>query len=164
MRFVGLGRELVDSRRIDGVLPLLRALTVTVFPASRTEEIALQPLAVRAAPATAIGDKMSTPSAATGGASFQTRLARLGRFPVLLADGWFSAAPLATGRPVPREAVGVNDIGWKGAAQLGEHVIEIHGGLRLRRGVRRCPAGDTRAQDGHLAPARPERQRRTGTG
>ena len=47
-------------------------------------------------------------------------------------------------------------IGWQGAAQLGEHVIEVHGGLLLRRGVRRCLNGGTRAQAGHLAKARSE--------
>ena len=50
----------------------------------------------------------------------------------------------------------MRDIGWQGAAQLGEHVIEVHGGLLLRRGVRRCLNGGTRAPAGHLAPARSE--------
>ena len=52
-------RELIDGRHIDGVLPLLRALDVSVFSASRAEEIAFEPFPVRAPPASAFGGKCS---------------------------------------------------------------------------------------------------------
>ena len=60
MRRLRPGRELVDGRRVDGILAFLRALDVAVLPASRTEEVAVQPLAVRAAPAAAFGDRKGT--------------------------------------------------------------------------------------------------------
>ena len=57
MRPVGLGCELVDHGRVKGVLALLRALDVAVPTAPRAEEVAFQPLAVRAAPAAAFRDQ-----------------------------------------------------------------------------------------------------------
>ncbi len=57
MRPVGLCGELVDDRGVDGVLALLRALDCAIFPAPLAEEIALDALAVRAAPAAAVGDQ-----------------------------------------------------------------------------------------------------------
>lgn len=41
MRSAGLGRELVNSGRVDGVLAFLRAFDFAVLPVPRTEEVAL---------------------------------------------------------------------------------------------------------------------------
>ncbi|MDE0038273.1 MAG: hypothetical protein OXU77_21100 [Gammaproteobacteria bacterium] len=57
MRPVGPGREVVDRRRVDGVLALLRALDVPVFAAPLAEEVACQTFPIRAAPAAAFGSQ-----------------------------------------------------------------------------------------------------------
>ena len=56
MRPVGLGGEFVDGRGVDRVLALLRALGVAVVAAPLAEEIAFEPLAIRASSATAFCD------------------------------------------------------------------------------------------------------------
>ena len=75
MRPVGLGRELVDHRGVEGVLALLRTIDVAILPAAFAEEVACHPLPVRAAPAAAFRDQRRAPSAATGGPAVQARLA-----------------------------------------------------------------------------------------
>ena len=129
VRPVGLRREFVDGCRVDGVLALLRALDVPVFPASRTEKIAPQPLPVRAATASAFCGKCTSPPATTGRPSVETRLAARGKIPVGLDSAWPPATALAAGRGRLAEGFGMRDIRCKGAAQLGEHQVEVHGGL-----------------------------------
>ena len=114
-----LGGELVDGGRVDGVLALLCALDVAILAAALAEEVAFQSLAVRTAPAAAFCGKCSPSSATTGGPAIQTRLARLRRLPVLLDRGWPATSTLGAGRPILGEAVGLEDDGWEGAAQLG---------------------------------------------
>ena len=96
MRLVGLGRELVDGRRVDGVLPLLRALDVPVFAAPRTKEMAFQSLAVRTASAAAFCGLRGASSAATGRSTIQTFLTGARPLLVGLDRAWPLAAPLAT--------------------------------------------------------------------
>ena len=58
MRLVGRGGELVDGGGVERVLALLCALDVAVLAAPPAEEIAFEPLAVRAATAAALFDEM----------------------------------------------------------------------------------------------------------
>ena len=96
MRLVGLGRELVDGRRVDGVLAFLRALDVPVLAAPLAEEVAGQSLAVRASPASAFCGLRGASSAATGRSTIQTFLTGARPLPVGLDRAWPFAAALAT--------------------------------------------------------------------
>ena len=54
-RPVGLGGEVVDHRRVEGVLTLLRPLDVAILAAPFAKEVALRSLAVSASAAAAFG-------------------------------------------------------------------------------------------------------------
>ena len=116
----------------------------------------MEPFAIGASSTAALCRQRSSSPPTTPGPPFEASPATARVIAVLLAGGWFPAPTLDARRGRLAEGFGVWDIRRKCAAQLGEHVIEVHGGLRLRRGVRRCPNGGTRAQAGHLAPARSE--------
>ena len=159
---VGLGGELVDGRRVDGVLPLPGALDVPVLAAPRAEEVSLEPLAVRAATAAALRDKRRPSPAATGGPAVEARLAACIPSPAGLAGPLPLAAGLRARPGFLAAHGGRHEALGEPAAPLGDEQLNVHGVLRGGDAeVRRSPDGGVRAQAGHPAPAGPERQRRT---
>ena len=145
VRPVGPGRKTRRSPPRRGVLALLRALGVAVAAAPLAEEVALEPFAICASAATALCDQRSPPAPTTPCPLLEAPPARSRVLPVLFDIDGISAAFLDAARAILAEGFGVRDVRRKGAAQLGEHMIEVHGGLPLRRGVRRCLSGGTRA-------------------
>ena len=139
VRPVGPGRELVDRRRVDGVLAFLHALDVAILAAPRAEEVALQPLAIRTSSTAAAFDKMSPASAATCGSPGQASCAGLGELPVLLdRDGVFAPA-LRTARPGLRRQDGVRDEARRDLpAPLGDEGLKVHDVLRFRVATLEC--------------------------
>ena len=158
MRPVGLGGEFVDHRRVESVLALVGALDVALLAAPFAQEVARQPLAIRAAPASAFCDQ--------GGAAALQDRARLSR------HFWHACA----GVPSRLIATLLRQRLW---AHFASPVWSLAGGTKpggslplhwamrvessmsfsvsgLRREVRRSRTGGTRAQPGHLAPARSE--------
>ncbi len=162
VRPVRPGRELVDRRRVDGVLALLRALDVSILAAPFAEEVACRPLPVGAAPAAAFCDQCGSASVAGFRAPDPAAVAALPESAVGLAGSRLRAPRLrAPWRLVAEDGVRNEALG-ESAAPLGDEKLKVH--VVLRSGdaeVRRSPDGGGRAQAGHLAPARSERQRRT---
>ena len=137
MRPVGLGGELVEGRRVDGVPALLRALDVSVFPASLAEEVAFRSLAVRAAPAAAFGDKCRASFAATGRPAVEARLAASRPLAVGLEGAFPLAARLGTRLGFLAQDGLWHETRWQLAAPLSDEGLKFHVVLRFRV-VTRC--------------------------
>ena len=120
VHLVGRGRELVDDGGVQDVLALLRALDVTGVAAPRAEEIALQPLAVRAAPTAAFRDERRASSAATGGPAVEARLAARVPATVGLTGAFPATARLAARFGFFAQDGVRNEARWQSATPLSE--------------------------------------------
>ena len=127
-----LCRELVDHGGVEGVLPLPRSLGVAIFAAPLAKEIAPQSRAVGASSAAALCDQDPYPAPARSRPPPEASAARARVLPVLLDMDRIPATLLNAAWSVRAVGSGLEDVGWKGAAQLGKHVIEIHDGLLFR--------------------------------
>ena len=136
VRLVGLGRELVDGRRVEGVPPLLRALDVAIVAAPLAEEVARQSLAVRASPASAFCGFRGASSSATGGPAIQARLTTRSPLPVGLASAFPLAAGLRTRPGFFAQDGGRDEARRELATPLGDEGFEVHGVLRFRVATR----------------------------
>ena len=144
MRPVGLGRELVDGGGVEGVPALPCALDVPVLAAPRAEEVALEPLAIRASAAAAFRRKCGPSSATTRGPAVETRLARARPLPVGLDCAWPAATRLNAARRLPAHD-GVRDEARRNlTAPVGDEGFEVHVVLLFRLATR-CASVPERA-------------------
>ena len=165
VRPVGLGGELVDRCRVDGVLALLRALGVAVVAAPLAEEIACQPLPIRAAPAAAFGRQGCPPTLAGARAPGETAGARLGELPVGL-EGSRLVAPRLNARLWFAERGVRNEARRNLAAPVGDEGLKVHDVLRFRVATLECvgPERAARARTPVTSRQRGRSARRTRQG